>query len=174
MATLKSSKIHTSKTRVSKRKRTAKIHAVKKNTKLKHAIEHKAQDDNKAEAQSSSKKIMIIEDDTTISNMYKTGLTNYGYEVSVAQNGEEGLKMVKQAKPNIILLDVIMPKIDGFAVLTQLKADKDTKKIPVLMLTNLGQTEDKQRGKKLGAIDYIVKADFTPMQVSEKIKKYLK
>jgi len=122
----------------------------------------------------SKKKILIIEDDSTISNMYKTGLTNYGYEVTLAQDGEEGLKLVKTEKPDVILLDVIMPKLDGFAVLTQLQANVATKKIPVLMLTNLGQVEDKRRGKKLGAVDYVVKADFTPMQVSEKIKKFLK
>jgi len=120
------------------------------------------------------KKILIVEDDQTIGNMYKTGLTNYGYDVVLADDGEKGVSLAKSEKPDIILLDIIMPRVDGFAALSSLKEDPKTKHIPVLMLTNLGQDEDKERGKELGAIDYIVKADLTPMQVSEKIKQYLK
>ncbi|PIR94970.1 response regulator [Candidatus Falkowbacteria bacterium CG10_big_fil_rev_8_21_14_0_10_37_6] len=120
------------------------------------------------------KKILIVEDDQTIGNMYKTGLTNYGYDVVLADDGEKGVNLAKSEKPDIILLDIIMPRVDGFAALSSLKEDPKTKHIPVLMLTNLGQDEDKERGKELGAIDYIVKADLTPMQVSEKIKQYLK
>lgn len=121
-----------------------------------------------------SKKVLIIEDDQTISNMYQTGLNQDGYEITLAENGEKGLALAQEMHPDIILLDIIMPKMDGFAVLGHLKKDKSTKKIPVIMLTNLGQDDDRQRGKKLGAVDYVVKADFTPLQISEKIKKYLK
>ena len=119
------------------------------------------------------KKILVIEDDNTISNMYKIGLTNDGYEVVIAKDGQEGLELSASEKPDIILLDIIMPKIDGFAVLGRLKENPVTKEIPVFLLTNLGQDEDKERGKKLGAVDYVVKADLTPMQISEKIKTYL-
>lgn len=119
------------------------------------------------------KKILIVEDDQTIATMYHTSLTNDGYEVTLAENGERGVELAGQQRPDIILLDIIMPKMDGFAVLEKLKGDNATKDIPVVLLTNLGQDEDRERGQKLGALDYIVKADYTPLQVSEKVKAYL-
>ena|SRR3989338_2556712 len=121
-----------------------------------------------------SKKVLIIEDDQTISNMYQTGLSQNDYEITLAENGEKGLTLAQEINPDIILLDIIMPKMDGFAVLEHLKKGEPTKDIPVIMLTNLGQDDDRKRGKELGAVDYVVKADFTPLQISEKIKKYLK
>ncbi len=118
-------------------------------------------------------KILIIEDEETISSMYKASMSKAGFEVVLASDGEEGLKKASESNPNLILLDIMMPKIDGFAVLEKLKADDKTKNIKVVMLTNLGQSEDKEKGKKLGAVDYWVKADFTPAQVNEKINKLL-
>lgn len=120
------------------------------------------------------KNILVIEDDNSILNMYKTSLTNDGYSVFTAVNGEDGLKIAQKEIPDLVLLDVMMPQVDGFAVLEQLKAESATDKIPVIMLTNLAQEEDRERGKKLGAKDYLVKSNLTPMQVSEKIKKYIK
>lgn len=120
------------------------------------------------------KKILIIEDDATISSMYKSSLEKDGYTVVVAPEGERGWQLAGSQLPNLILLDIILPKLDGFSVLDKLRQDPKTKGIPVIMLTNLGQDEDKARGKKLGAVDYWVKADFTPAQVSEKIKNYIK
>jgi len=120
------------------------------------------------------KKILLVEDDETIGLMYKTKLENDGYEVITAENGADGLKLAKENKPGIIMLDVILPQIDGFTVLEELKKDAATKDIPVIMLTNLGTDEDKQKGDKLGAVDYLVKANLTPAQVEEKIKEHLK
>lgn len=119
------------------------------------------------------KKILIIEDDAAIFNMYKGALEKDGYVVLEGKDGEEGLRLAGNL-PDLILLDIILPKIDGFGVLQKLKADPKTKNIPVIMLTNLGQDEDKEQGKKFGAADYWVKASFTPGQMSEKIKQYLK
>jgi len=119
-------------------------------------------------------KVVIVEDDSSILKMYQTSLQNDGYDVAGAKNGEDGVELVKKEKPDIVLLDIMMPKMDGFAVLEQLKSEESTKNIPVIMLTNLSQDEDKERSNKLGAVDYLVKSDFTPMQVSEKIKKYLR
>jgi len=119
-------------------------------------------------------KILIVEDEETISSMYEASMGKAGFKVVLAKDGEEGLKAATESKPNLILLDIMMPKMDGFAVLEKLKSDDNTKNIPVVMLTNLGQSEDKEKGKKLGAVDYWVKADFTPSQVNEKIKQYLK
>lgn len=120
------------------------------------------------------KKILIVEDDTTIKTMYKGKFESDGFEVLTAGAGAEGLELAKNEKPNIIMLDIILPQMDGFSVLEGLKGDSKTKNIPVIMLTNLGTDEDKKKGEKLGAVDYIVKANLTPAQVSEKIKKYIK
>lgn len=120
-----------------------------------------------------NKKILIVEDDSTILTMYKSKFDSDGFEVLSAENGDEALKIMKKEKPDIIMLDVILPQIDGFEVLTRLKKDKATEKIPVVMLTNLGTTEDKEKGEKLGATDYLVKASLTPSEISEKIKKIL-
>ena len=118
-------------------------------------------------------KILIVEDEETISSMYKASMSKAGFEVVLANDGKEGLKIATESKPNLILLDIMMPKMDGFAVLEKLKSDDSTKNIPVVMLTNLGQSEDKEKGRKLGAVDYWVKADFTPAQVNEKIHELL-
>jgi DNA-binding response OmpR family regulator len=117
--------------------------------------------------------ILIVEDDQTIATMYYVSLTNDGYDVSVAENGEQGLTLARETHPGVILLDIIMPKMDGFSLLKELKNDEETREIPVVLLTNLGQEEDKERGEELGASDYLVKTDYTPRQVSEKIKTYL-
>lgn len=120
------------------------------------------------------KKILLIEDDTAISIMYKGKFQADGYEVFAADNGATGLELARKEKPDIILLDIIIPQLDGFSVLGELKKDRNTKDIPVIMLTNLGTGEDKAKGEKLGAIDYVVKANMTPGKISEKIKQILK
>lgn len=119
-------------------------------------------------------KILLIEDDPMLSSMYKTKLESEGFIVIVADNGVDGIKAAKKENPDLIMLDVIMPQLDGFSVLEVLKKDKATKNIPVVMLTNLGTEEDREKGKKLGAIDYFVKASLTPTEFSDKVKKYLK
>ena len=120
------------------------------------------------------KKVLLVEDDKTISLMYKIKIETGGFEVLTADNGADGLSLAKKQKPDIIMLDVILPQLDGFSVLEELKKDASTKNIPVVMLTNLGTEEDKEKGEKLGATDYLVKASLTPAQVEEKIKQYLK
>ena len=120
------------------------------------------------------KKILLIEDDSMISSMYKTKFEADGFEVFVADNGVIGLELAKKEKPDIIMLDVILPQLDGFSVLDQIKKDETIKNVPVIMLTNLGTEEDKKKGETMGALDYLVKASLTPGQVSEKIKQALK
>lgn len=120
-----------------------------------------------------NKKILIIEDDHMVMDMYELRLKEAGYEVLMAKTGDEGLTQAKKAKPDLILLDIIMPGLDGFGVLKTLKVEAGTKEIPVLLLTNLGQESDREKGKKLGAIDYLVKADKTPFQIVEYINKLL-
>lgn len=118
-------------------------------------------------------KVLIIEDEEMLVNMYISKFEKEGYGIEKALNGREGLEKVKNYNPEIILLDVIMPEMDGFMVLKQLKSEASTKNIPVIMLTNLGQEEDVEKGKKLGVKDYLVKANLTPSQVVDKVKEVL-
>jgi len=118
-------------------------------------------------------KILIIEDDRYISKMYQLKLSLEGYEVQVAENGREGVDKVKEFMPDIILLDILMPELDGFEVLKIVKGDDATKDIPVLIMSNLGQEDHVDKGMKLGAIGYIVKSQYTPSKVVEKIKSVI-
>jgi DNA-binding response OmpR family regulator len=119
-------------------------------------------------------KVLIVEDDPTLAEMYGTKFKSEGFDVLHAGDGVEGLAIAKAKQPDAILLDVMMPKLDGFATLKELRADKSFKKTPVVMLTNLGQTEDIQKGKALGADDYFVKANQTPAEIVAKVKALLK
>jgi DNA-binding response OmpR family regulator len=115
-------------------------------------------------------KVLLIEDEKMLSTMYATKFAKEGYDLVQAFDGEEGIAKAKSEKPAVILLDIIMPKLDGFAVLKMLKSDAALKSIPVVLLTNLGQDEDIKKGKELGAIDYFIKANHTPAEVVEKVK----
>ena len=117
--------------------------------------------------------VLLVEDDEFLANIYKTKFEMEGFKVSVAENGEAGLGEAKKKMPNIILLDILLPKMDGFAVLEKLKEDPATKKIPVILLTNLGQKDDVDRGLELGAADYLIKAHFQPSETVAKVKKVL-
>lgn len=118
--------------------------------------------------------ILIVEDDKFLRDLISQKLSKEGYNIDQAVDGEEGVKKTKEIKPAIVLLDLILPGIDGFEVLTKLKEDPETKNIPVIILSNLGQREDVERGLKLGAADYLVKAHFTPGEIIEKMKKIMK
>lgn len=119
------------------------------------------------------KKILLVEDDQMLQEMYQTKFKSDGYEVITAVNGGDGLNLAISDLPDIVMLDIILPMLDGFAVLEKIKANESTKNIPVVLLTNLGTEEDRAKGEKLGAVDYLVKANMTPEQVSKTIKKYL-
>ena len=118
-------------------------------------------------------KVLIVDDDAFLSGIYATKLELEGFEVVSARDGEDGLKAAAKEMPDLILLDVLMPKLDGFEVLKRLKADAAVKAIPVIMLTNLGQKEDIEKGMQEGAADYLIKAHFVPAEAVEKIKKVL-
>ena len=121
-----------------------------------------------------AKNILIIEDDKFLRELIAQKLRKEDYEISEAFDGEEGIKKVKEEKPDLILLDLILPGIDGFEVLSKVKEDPVLAQIPVIILSNLGQKEDIEKGLKLGAIDYLIKAHFTPGEIIEKITKVLK
>ena len=119
-------------------------------------------------------KILLIEDDQFIVKMYKTKLELEGFEVVTAANGEEGLQKLAEAKPDLILLDLMMPKMDGFEFLRNMKRMKDDKlHTTTIVFTNLGQEPDVQEAKELGVSDYLIKADTTPQLVVDKIKHYI-
>jgi DNA-binding response OmpR family regulator len=117
-------------------------------------------------------KILVAEDDRFLSKVYFTKLSAEGYDVVVASDGEEAIRKVEAEKPDLVLLDMVMPKTNGFDVLKTIKAG-DTKDIPVIILSNLGQDEDVKKGLKLGAVDYLVKTNLSIQEVVTKVKEYL-
>ena|SRR3989339_1125354 len=119
------------------------------------------------------RKILIVEDDGFLIQMYAAKLEMEGFKVVAAVDGEKALRMVKKEEPDLILLDLLLPKKDGFEVLAELKKDQAVKDIPVVVLSNLGQKEDINRCLALGAKDYLIKAHFVPGEVVAKIKKFL-
>lgn len=119
-------------------------------------------------------RILIVEDDKFLRELIIQKLGKEGYDIVEAAEGEEGLRKMKEEKPDLVLLDLILPGIDGFEVLRRAKADEETSSIPVIILSNLGQRDDVEKGIELGAIDYLIKAHFTPGEIVEKIKEILK
>lgn len=119
------------------------------------------------------KKIILIEDDPFLRNLMLTKLQKDGFDVVEAFDGEDGLSKINELRPALILLDLILPGINGFEVLQQLKSNQSTSMIPVIILSNLGSRTDVEKGLKLGAYDFMIKAHFTPEEIVEKIKNAL-
>lgn len=117
-------------------------------------------------------KIILIEDDEILSKVIYEELQDAGFDVLQSFDGEEGLKLVMSKKPDLVLLDIVLPKKDGFEVLEELKKFPDTKDIPVIILTMIGGDEDIKRGLQLGANDYIVKSQHAIAEIIEKIKDF--
>jgi DNA-binding response OmpR family regulator len=118
-------------------------------------------------------KILLIEDDYLFCDMYGVKIKEAGFKLIWATSGEEGLRCMKEERPNLVLMDVVMPSGDGFDALDEMQKDASLKKIPVIMLTNLSSPEDKAESLRLGAKDYLIKAEYTPTQLLEKIKLHL-
>ncbi len=119
-------------------------------------------------------KVLMAEDDKFIARAYNDGLTRAGFSVTMASDGDEAIHKIRETKPDIILLDLIMPGKNGFEVLEEIKKDEDMKDIPVIILSNLGQETDVKKGKELGAVDYLIKSDFSIPEVVKKINEYIK
>ena len=120
------------------------------------------------------KNILIVEDDEFFRELLRKKLTLIGFNIIEAANGEEGIEMTKSKKPDLIILDLLLPNIDGFEVLSKVKTNSDTSSIPVIIVSNLGQQEDVERGLKLGATDYLIKSQFDIDSIVSKVKKVLK
>ena len=119
-------------------------------------------------------KVLLIEDDLPLLRMYQVAFSRSGVEFLHAIDGIEGLELAKKRKPDLVLLDMVLPKKNGFEVLKELKSDSELKKIPVVCLTVLHQKEDMENCKHLGAEDYLVKTDILPEKVVEKVLARLK
>lgn len=118
-------------------------------------------------------KILLIEDDAALIDMYSIRFQDEGFDVVTATNGIEGIAQATKGDFDVILLDIIMPKMDGFSVLRELRSISSLSTTPILMLTNLGQKSDIEKSKEYGASDYIVKSSATPTQIVNQIKQYL-
>jgi CheY-like chemotaxis protein len=120
-----------------------------------------------------AKKILIVEDEKILARLLEKKLNALGYEASIAWDGEEGLTKIKELKPDLILLDIIMPKLDGFELLEITSRDKKLNKIPVIIISNSGQPVEIERAKKLGVDDWLIKTEFDPQEVIDKVIKQI-
>lgn len=118
-------------------------------------------------------KILIVEDEEEIAWIWKEELRTKNYKIKIAKDGEEALKLAKSFRPDIILLDLLLPKKSGLDVLQELKADSDLKIIPVVVISNLADDESIKRALTLGAVDYFVKTQHSIYEVVEKVQKYI-
>lgn len=118
------------------------------------------------------KNILLVEDEHLLGNLLRQRLEKEGFKVFLATDGEEGLKFVKEKKPDLILLDIILPKISGFEFMKELNEIPDSKKIPVIIISNLGQETDLEKGQSLGAVGYFVKAKLSIEDLVGEVKKF--
>jgi len=120
------------------------------------------------------KKILIVEDDQFLMDIYATKLREEGFEVIEATNGEVALEKLRESQPDLILLDIILPIKEGFEILKEIKNDEKFKNLPVIIISNISQRDVIKKSLSLGAVKYLVKADYTPSQIVKEIKKILK
>lgn len=118
-------------------------------------------------------KILFVDDDNFLRKVYNSELSDQGYEVILAADGDEGLEKAQLNDPDLIILDMIMPQKNGFEVMSELQKNPATKNIPVIILSNLGQEDDIKKGLDMGAVDYLVKDNITLTTIVEKISQYL-
>ncbi len=119
------------------------------------------------------KKILIIEDDDFFRGLIAKKLLFEEFDVYMASNGEEGVAKVKEHKPSLVLLDMLLPSMDGFEVLAKIKEDASIAQTPVIIASNLVEKEDVDRALKMGATDYLIKSQYTPEMIIEKVKKVM-
>lgn len=119
------------------------------------------------------KKILVVEDEELIGDLLQRKLMQEGYYASVARDGEEALKQIQEDKPDMILLDIVLPRLNGFEVLEELKKDDVFRQIPVIIISNSGQPAEIERAKELGVRDWLVKTEFDPREVLEKVQRQI-
>ena len=119
------------------------------------------------------KKILIVEDEELIGNLLQRKLRQEGYYASVAKDGEAALKQIREERPDIVLLDIVLPRLNGFEVLSELKKDEALRQIPVIVISNSGQPAEIEKAKELGVRDWLVKTEFDPREVLEKVQRQI-
>jgi two-component system alkaline phosphatase synthesis response regulator PhoP len=119
------------------------------------------------------KKILIVEDEEILLDLLRKKLINQGYGVVVARDGEEGLRIMREEKPDLVLLDIIMPKLGGFEVMEEMQKDNKLKNIPIIIVSNSGQPVEIEKARELGAKDWLIKTEFDPQEVVEKVIKQI-
>lgn len=120
-----------------------------------------------------AKKILLIEDEELLISLLQKKLAEAGYDMVLARNGEEGLNSMRESRPDIILLDIIMPKKGGFEVMEEMAKDENLKSIPIVVISNSGQPVELDRAKRLGAKDWLIKTEFDPKEVLDKVIKQI-
>lgn len=120
-----------------------------------------------------AKKILLIEDDPLLIDIYGAKLKHAGFEIVVETQGEKALQAVATEKPVVVMLDIVLPHVDGWEILQSIKRSKEMENVKVMILSNLGQKEEIEKGLKLGADQYLIKAHYTPSQVVEEVKKLI-
>jgi len=118
--------------------------------------------------------ILFVEDDPFLVDIYSTALRKEGFNVEIAKNGNECLSKLQKEKPDLLLLDIVLPQMNGWEVLRKIKEDEQLKDLKIIILSNLGEKEEVEKGFALGVKMYLIKSHYTPKQVVEKIKKVLK
>ncbi len=120
------------------------------------------------------KNILLVEDDPFLIDIYTTKLKEAGFFVEIAADGDTAIKKVQEKNPDLVILDIVLPQVDGWEILKQIRTNKKSKELKVIILSNLGQKEEVEKGIALGATKYLIKAHYTPSQVVEEIKKIIK
>lgn len=120
------------------------------------------------------KQILLVEDDPFLADIYSTKLKASGFNIEVAPNGGKCLSLVEEKNFNLIILDIVLPEMDGWEILKKLKETKRAKFLPVIILSNLSQKAEVEKGLKLGAVKYLIKAHYTPSEVVDEVKKIIK
>jgi DNA-binding response OmpR family regulator len=120
------------------------------------------------------KNILLVEDDPFLIDIYKKKLESSGFKVAIAETGEKALVLAREKRPDLLILDIVLPELEGWEVLKRLKESKETKELKVIILSNLGQKEEVEKGLKLGAVKYLIKAHYTPSEIVKEIKETLK
>ena len=128
----------------------------------------------RSEHSSDDIRVLFVEDDPTVAQMYRLKLELDGYQVIMAKDGEEGLRLAREVEPDIVFLDIRLPKVDGFSVLEGLRATDRTRNVPVVILSNYGEQDLVDRGLRLGALEYLIKSQTTPAHLSRGVENWLK
>jgi len=128
----------------------------------------------RSEHSSDEIRVLFVEDDPTVAQMYRLKLELDGYQVIMAKDGEEGLRLAREVDPDIVFLDIRLPKVDGFSVLEGLRATDRTRNVPVVILSNYGEQDLVDRGLRLGALEYLIKSQTTPAHLSRGVENWLK